>query len=117
MCKTIQWANFCNAFVLCNGQTLLIILAKVPSELNNTPNTMDKARSFHDIKVWVNKLNDSLKKGPTNDNHKSKSLKQGWKRQVCLRFQQAKDCTTNLSSMFGLKERAIWMSRKKLSKH
>ncbi len=75
MCKTIQWDNFCNAFVICNGQTLPIILAKVPSELSNTPNTMDKARSFHDIKVWVNKLNDSLKKGPTNDNHKSKLFK------------------------------------------
>jgi hypothetical protein len=38
------------------------MLAKVPSEPNNTPNTMDKVIPFHDIKVWANKLNSSFQK-------------------------------------------------------
>jgi hypothetical protein len=41
------------------------------------------------------------------------SLKRGWKCQVCLRFQQAKDYTTNLNSVFALKERAIGDVKKK----
>ncbi len=43
----------CNAFVLCNGQTLPIMLAKVPGEPKHHTQYLDRVKPFDDIKVWV----------------------------------------------------------------
>jgi hypothetical protein len=48
--------TICSAFVLCNGQTLPIMLAKVPAE----PNTTLSIKPFHDIKVWAMDSTDHL---------------------------------------------------------
>jgi hypothetical protein len=51
--SSLMEQTFCSAFVLCNGQTLPIMLAKVPGEPNTTLNITDRVKPFHDIKVWV----------------------------------------------------------------